>query len=333
MQKIKIDVSRQYDVILGKDILQNLPALLRERAITGKTIVITDNNVDKLYKIPSDLKFVIPHGEESKNLKTYSDIMEFLSTSRIQRRDTIIALGGGVVGDLAGFVAATYLRGIRFVQIPTTLLSIIDSSVGGKTGVNLPSGKNLVGAFWQPSLVIADITTLKTLPKAETLNGLGEMVKYGIILGGELWTLVKIIRGDFFGNLTESEIIRAIQLCIECKKKIVEKDEFEITGERAILNLGHTVGHAIEKLSNFEISHGIAVTTGIAAITDNKEILEVLQENDLIAAHSYDKKAVISAIMSDKKAFGDNILLEKIIDVGDCRMVETPIEKIKEILK
>ena len=257
-----------------------------------------------------------------------------MAENNLKRTDLLIALGGGVVGDLVGFCAATYLRGIKFVQIPTTLLSIIDSSVGGKTGVNLDSGKNLLGAFCQPALVVADIDTLKTLPKIEIESGLGELVKYGILAGEPLWDLIKQKR--FFD-------IETLALCIEYKRDIVEADPHE-AGVRKLLNLGHTFGHALEKLTKYTVPHGVAVAEGMLIIAkscvmknwlsedDFVQILEVLQDNTLLLMHEFSAEQVINAALNDKKSTATGITIVAIEGVGKCTLRDIPYEELEEFL-
>jgi 3-dehydroquinate synthase len=307
--------------------------------------IITDSNVNALYgeKVERQFsaagfrvcKFVIKPGESSKSLKTFSEILAFLCENQVRRTDVIAALGGGVVGDIAGFAAASYLRGINFVQIPTTLVAITDSSVGGKTGANLASGKNLVGAIYQPSLVIADTETLATLPEAEIKNGKGEIIKYGILAGGKLWGHVKS------GEFTIEEVLAQ---CINCKKEIVEADERE-ANTRRLLNLGHTFGHAIELLSNYKIPHGLAVAAGIkiiarasvthAGLSENAaaEIEDVLCKNDLVTRHNFSAEKLCQAAASDKKAGGGQITLVLIKEIGKCLLENFKIENLTEVIK
>lgn len=227
-----------------------------------EAVVVTDDTVRALYgqTVADSLGragvraqcFSFAPGEDSKSLATYGALMEFLAESQLTRAGAVVAVGGGVVGDLAGFAAATYLRGVRFVQVPTTLLAVVDSSVGGKTAVNLAAGKNLAGAFYQPSLVVVDMGTLHTLPPEEVANGLSEMVKYGAIADETLFAQMAS------GGYDEARAAR----CVEIKADFVRQDEHD-SGARQALNFGHTIGHAIERASNFLISHGRAVAIGM----------------------------------------------------------------------
>ncbi|MFA5449043.1 MAG: 3-dehydroquinate synthase [Clostridia bacterium] len=339
---IKVQASSEYDVILKSGALSSLGELCRP-LIKGDTIaVITDSNVDILYSQAAVLalreagfnviKFAFSAGEKSKNINTYAAILNFLAQNEVTRKDCIVALGGGVVGDIGGFVAATYLRGISYVQVPTTLLSIIDSSVGGKTGIDLVAGKNLAGAFYQPKLVVADTQTLKTLSKTEIKNGMGELLKYGILAGGKLWE--RLQKGD---ALTED----TLRLCIEYKRDIVEADERE-SGKRMLLNLGHTPAHAIEKLSDYGVPHGYAVGAGLAIIAKLSlkyglaasaydEIIKVIKREGLPLSHCYSAAQLAYAAANDKKSAGDNITLVLIRNIGDCFMQSFKHKELEEL--
>ena len=289
MKNIKVNVAKGYEVKLGNNILDNAGEMIKNITDAQKIAIITDDNVGSIYldRVQKSLKnanfevrsFSFVPGEKSKNSKTYISILEFLGESKLTRDDLIVALGGGVVGDMAGFAAATYLRGIDFVQIPTTLLAAVDSSVGGKTGIDLECGKNLAGAFCQPQLVICDIECLATLKKETMIDGFAEVIKYGAIFDLDFFALLENFgvskKGDFDLNLMSDEdkniLMDIISKCIEFKAAIVERDALD-KGERLSLNFGHTVGHAIEQMTNFEISHGCAISMGmvIAAQISNK---------------------------------------------------------------
>ncbi len=269
MKRIKVHASKDYDIIIGKELLDSAGKLCRE-ALGGicRLCLITDDIVAPLYldRVHQALEragfdvfyYVIPHGEDSKSAENLIELLEILGESHLTRSDALVALGGGVVGDLTGFVAATYLRGIRFVQIPTTLLAAVDSSVGGKTAINLQAGKNLAGAFHQPSLVLCDTDTLDTLPSHIFADGCAEVIKYGVINDRALF--------DSLSAGLQKNIAEIIAACVESKAAIVEQDEFD-QDTRQLLNFGHTVGHAIELCSEFSISHGSAVSMGMVLIT------------------------------------------------------------------
>jgi 3-dehydroquinate synthase len=266
--------SRSYPIFIGAKILADLGVHCAQNQLGRRCVIISDENVAPLYasKAAASLRkagvepllMKVPAGETSKNIKMFQSCCDVLAGHRLERASFIIALGGGVVGDLAGFVAAAYLRGIAFVQVPTTLLSQVDSSVGGKVGVNLAAGKNLVGAFHQPRLVLCDLATLRTLPPREFRSGLAEVIKYGIIYDVTLFArlvrdLPKLLRRD--SNVLAEVVAR----CCEIKADIVRQDEME-TGLRAILNFGHTIGHAIEAISGYgKYLHGEAISIGQVA--------------------------------------------------------------------
>ena len=262
----------RYEIHIGNGTLKHVGYLLRATgANPGSHVAIVSNPVVAPLYAPQinealrsagfqPFECLIPDGEAHKTLVTVETLYEQFLAGGLDRTGTVLALGGGVTGDVAGFAAATFMRGVRFVQVPTTLLSMVDASVGGKTGVDLPAGKNLVGAFKQPSLVVIDPTVLATLPTAEIRSGLAETIKHGIIGAPDLFA--ELEAGTNHSLFPPSRIARALQV----KIAIVEEDPFE-QGHRAILNLGHTVGHALEKLSNFKLSHGEAVSIGIVAAT------------------------------------------------------------------
>lgn len=346
MKKIRVNASKSYDILISKGLLDDIGGRLKSAVNAKKIMIVSDKTVWELYggRAEKSLKaagfsacnFVFPAGEKSKNLKTYGEILNALAISNFDRNDAILALGGGVTGDLAGFAAATYMRGISLIQAPTTLLSIIDSSVGGKTGIDLEAGKNLAGAFYQPDLVIADTETLKTLPEEEIRNGKGELVKYAILRGGELWNLVE--NGE-----TPVDNERLLELCVTYKKDTVEGDERE-SGLRKLLNLGHTVGHAIEKLSGYGVSHGAAVAAGIAVIakaslrlglseTEHGKIIFVLKKHNLYSETGYTPKELAEAACNDKKSDGDYITLVTVAGIGDCRLTRIRRGELEEFLK
>ncbi|MDO4265414.1 MAG: 3-dehydroquinate synthase [Eubacteriales bacterium] len=343
MRTVKVDAGKSYEVLIGNGLLPDTGALVK-KAVPGakKAAVITDDIVNDLYEktVSASLSsagfevcsFVFPNGEASKNAATYINMLNFLAENRLTRTDVVIALGGGVTGDMAGFAAATYLRGIRFVQIPTTLLAAVDSSVGGKTGMDLPAGKNLAGAFWQPSLVICDCKTLDTLTPEIFADGVAESVKYGILASRPLFELFE--RGDVRERLPEM-----IEECVSIKRDVVMEDEFD-NGKRQLLNLGHTIGHAIEKKSEFGITHGhavaigtviaanIAVSLGILAAEDAERIRMTLSRQSLPTDTDYDPKELAQIALSDKKRRGDTITLILPEQIGSCRLYKVPVSEL-----
>ncbi len=265
IDKVTINTCRSYDVLIGGGLLNDIGQLLHNVSKARRVMLITDNNVDALYgdatfRLLEDSRFevfryVFQNNMTSKTLKTLEDVLEYSAEQHMQRNDLMLALGGGVTGDITGFAASVYMRGISFVQIPTTLLAAVDASVGGKTAVNLRHGKNLIGTFWQPKLVVVDTDIIRSLSDTVFNNGMSEVIKHGII--GDKLILNYINEGTVIDNLDQ-----LIRRNIEVKRDILERDEFE-SGIRMKLNFGHTVAHAIEKLSDYEISHGVAVGTGM----------------------------------------------------------------------
>jgi 3-dehydroquinate synthase len=331
--------NRSYAIKIAPGLLKQLGGECARLKLGDRCAIITDTNVGKIFAKAAYESLVkagfepslitVPSGEKSKNLRTVHNCHDQLAEQRLERKSFIIALGGGVVGDLAGFVAATYLRGIPFVQVPTTLLAQVDSSVGGKTGVNLRAGKNLVGAFYQPRLVLCDLETLKTLPEREFRAGLAEVVKYGVIYDAKLFAqLEHEMPGILRRNLkTLSQIIAR---CCEIKAEVVSLDETE-NGLRAILNFGHTIGHAIENSSGYgKFLHGEAIAIGqVAAAKLSQKILGLRQDEAArieklflnaglpvgIKLNSARRKKLFAAMLLDKKVSGGEVkfvLAEKI---------------------
>lgn len=347
MQTITVRASREYDVFIGKDILSQAGKLTAERIAGRKAAIISDTNVWPIYGNlvaesfeAADFRvdhYQIQPGEESKNLSTYAQLLDFLVQKQVGRDDVIVALGGGVVGDLAGFAAATYLRGVAYIQLPTSLLAMVDSSVGGKTAVNLPGGKNLAGAFYQPSMVLCDTKTLDTLPEENFREGCAEVIKYAILYDEAL-----------FDHLMQHKLAfdrdAVIGRCIALKSNVVAQDEFD-RGQRKLLNLGHTFGHAIEYLHNFEISHGNAVAVGITlaakaahhmgicTIASTAQILEILQKFDLPVETEYSAFELCSAAVADKKRTGNKVDLILPVAIGNCQIAPTSFEDLQSIME
>lgn len=319
----------QYDVIVGADLLPHLRELA---GVAGPLAVVTDSNVGPLYAnqiVDADCVFTVPAGEQFKTLATVQTIYDRLLAAGLDRKGTIVALGGGVVGDMAGFAAATYMRGVAFVQCPTSLLAMVDASVGAKTGVDLPQGKNLVGAFKQPTAVLADITTLKTLPSAELAAGMAEVVKHGLIANPNL--IERLMIDDL--RLDQSSIINHQSLIVEAiqvKRDVVQEDPFE-QGRRAALNLGHTFGHAIEQVSVYAIRHGEGVAMGLVAAANLSARLEYCDpglqtriEAVLTRLHlptripaNLPHETLFRAMGSDKKKAAGQLRFVLLRDVGD----------------
>ena len=344
MKKIHINASAPYDVLLGSGLLQTAGSLLKSVCRSDRVVIVTDDIVNGFYAEAlkgslekedfSALKYVISHGEKAKNFLTLENLLNFLAKNEIHRNDTIIALGGGVVGDLAGFAAAIYLRGIAVVQIPTTLLAMVDSAIGGKTGIDLPAGKNLVGAFHQPKLVIADTDTLQTLPPQELAAGMGEIIKYGVIG-----------KNGILDHIGQDDLEEQIAACMELKAGIVAQDEFDQNGVREILNAGHTVGHAIEKLSGYAVPHGKAVALGLAAearmavelgiaeMPVYERIFSTVNRCGLYEKLPYSPAELTQAMGSDKKNRGKGITFILPVEIGRCVRRELTAQQVEELLK
>ena len=345
MKTIHVDASKKYDVMIGNGILDSAGELCKEAIGVSRGVIITDSNVDVLYskRLEASLssvgfeikKYVFEAGEKSKNTATLVDILEFLADDELTRCDCIFALGGGVVGDISGFAASVYLRGIKFVQIPTTLLAAVDSSVGGKTGVDLKAGKNLAGAFHQPSLVICDPLLLNTLAPEIFADGMAEVIKYGVINDKVLFDTLK--------NGVKDNIEEIIASCVENKSKIVKADEFD-TGMRQLLNLGHTIGHSIEKLSNFSISHGSAVAIGMVIITRAAvaqglcdvtaldELISLIQKTGLPTECPFLAGELAAVALSDKKRQRDTINLVVPYAIGDTRLLTISVDELEAFI-
>lgn len=332
MKTITVNTSKVYDVCLGKGLIRQLPSLIAPFCKGRKVGIITDDNVDALYAcaVKDDLekqgyqvsKFVFPYGEESKNINTLSDILEYFASCHFTRKDIFLSIGGGVVGDITGLAAAMYMRGIQFIQVPTTLLSQVDASVGGKTAVDLKAGKNLIGAFWQPVRVVADTQVIADLPQDIFAEGMAEVIKSDLIANAGIvnWT----IKGEVNNHLEE-----IIEACIQMKRSVVEQDEYETKGLRKVLNMGHTVAHAIERLSHYQISHGVAVGTGLvweAMIAHVlglcneqmvQEIKQAVKQYGLLIEVPYTISDMVYAMRSDKKNEDQDIIFMFPITYGN----------------
>lgn len=345
MRTVTVNASSKYDIVIGKGLLDSIGEYAKNTVGVCKACVVTDDTVNELYasRVENSLtasgfeitKFVIAHGEASKSTANLIELVEFLAENRLTRSDVVIALGGGVVGDLSGFAAAIYLRGIRFIQIPTTLLAAVDSSVGGKTAVDLIAGKNLAGAFHQPSLVLCDYETLDTLEASTFADGCAEVIKYGVINDRTLF--------DSFKNGIKNNIENVIAECVIRKADIVNKDEFD-KGCRQLLNLGHTVGHAIEALSSFEISHGSAVSIGMVIVTkisvslglceksELDELTELLRSVGLPTECPYTADELASIATADKKRLGEYISFIIPQKIGDSRPMKVSISELADFI-
>lgn len=342
MTTVTVRASRPYEVTIGRGLLDTVGRQAAGQWKGRSAAVVSDSTVAPLYlnRVKDSLEragfrvhsFVFPAGEDQKNGGTYLKLLEFLAARRLTRADGLIALGGGVVGDLAGFAAATFLRGIGFLQLPTTLLAAVDSSVGGKTAIDLTNGKNLAGAFYQPQAVLCDLDTVDTLPAEVFADGCAEVIKYGMI--GDPALLARLETVDFRADPEE-----LVARCVAQKRDLVEQDEFD-TGARQLLNLGHTLGHGVEACSGYTVSHGRAVAIGMTLVTRAAvafgrcpaEVLprlrRLLERYGLPDATAYSAQALYEKTLSDKKRSGDTISLVVPIAWGASQLVRIPVSEL-----
>ena len=348
MKRIQVTASKNYEVLVGRGLLQELGVHIQNLTKANKVAIVSDSNVWPIYgqravKSLEDagfcgtVSYVFPAGEESKNGETFLSLLNFLATEKLTRSDCIVALGGGVVGDMTGFVAATYLRGIDYIQVPTTVLAAVDSSVGGKTAIDLPAGKNLAGAFYQPKLVLCDIDTLNTLPGDIFRDGCAEIIKYGVLYDPQLFAHLEEFGLDF-----DREDV--ISRCIELKRDVVAADEFD-RGERQKLNLGHTIGHSVEANSHFTVSHGKAVAIGMAIVSRASAkqnicsaqtaaaIEEILRKFNLPTDTADSAAAIYESALSDKKRFGNTVNLIIPVKIGSCIIHTVTTEALKTFIE
>lgn len=314
---------------------------IRETCSKARTVaLVTDSTVDRLHgdAAVKELettglrveRIVFPAGERSKTLETYAELVRGFAALGLTRSDAVVALGGGVVGDLAGFAAATYMRGIDVIQVPTSLLAMVDSSIGGKTGADIPEGKNLVGAFHLPKRVVRDVKYLETLPMAEMKNGYAEMIKTAVLFDPKLFAGLKAIAGQ---SGVPATLPAMIETCAQWKERVVAAD-FREGGQRKLLNLGHTFGHAIEKVSDFAIPHGEAVAMGLRIV--GRKVPEVGEILDLFGFGRYageKVEEVLASIRNDKKVSGASVDLIVPESVGRCKIVPTPLSEIEGWLR
>lgn len=347
MKTIHVNTGSPYDIYIERDILDCCGKIIKEVSSAQKVTVITDSNVAPLYKWRvlnalaeeglTATAHVFQAGEQSKNLNTVAEMYNTLAEFKMTRKDIIIALGGGVTGDMAGFAAATYLRGIDFIQIPTSLLAQVDSSVGGKTGVDIVHGKNLVGAFYQPKAVLIDPNTLNTLPDKFICDGMAEVIKYGCIKDCAFFD--ELAKGTALDNIED-----VIERCVTIKRDVVSRDERE-SGERMLLNFGHTLGHAIEKIYNFTgITHGMAVAIGMVLITKAAErrgitqngtadkISEVCKKYGLPTTDNASFEEIASSAQTDKKTVGTDINLVLLDKIGSSFTKKVRLDNLLDFI-
>lgn len=335
---------RSYPIVLGHGVLAETGVWLKEVAPPGRCALVTNPTVGALYADTvirsaaaagfEPVRIDVPDGEEHKNLASLARIYDGLVDAALERNSPLLALGGGVVGDLAGFAAATYLRGIPYLQLPTTLLAQVDSSVGGKTGIDHPRGKNLIGAFYQPRAVLIDLATLRTLPRRQLLAGFAEVVKYGAILDAELFAFLEQELAQVLA-LDTAVLQHVVRRCCELKAQVVERDERE-SGERAVLNFGHTIGHALESVTGYtRFLHGEAVAIGMVAEArvsaalglcrpEVVERLRALLERAGLPVElpaDIDREKLAGAIELDKKVRGGKVKFVALEALGRTRFV------------
>ncbi len=342
---IRVEAGGGYDVVIERGLLAQAGARVRAVCRGEKLCLVTDDRVETLYarEVEASLrgagyrveKFVFPNGEASKTPETWLRLVRFLAEKGFDGADTVVALGGGVPGDLAGFAAASYRRGIGFVQLPTTLLAAVDASVGGKTAVDLPEGKNLLGAFYQPRLVLCDCGSFSTLAPETRRDGCAEIIKYGMLCAPEL---LETLRDP--ARASDEDVVAR---CVEIKRDFVERDERD-RGERKKLNLGHTVGHAAELLSGFAVTHGCAVAVGMAVVTracvrrglcppeTAQTLLPLLEAYGLPTRTDFSAAQLAEAMRADKKRAGDAIDLIVPRGVGCCEIRPTPLAELESFV-
>ena len=337
--KLTMKLNRSgYDIILKRGCLSNLHQFTNVQ--NRKVFVLTDSGVPAQYaqtvaaQCPDSTVYTVPQGEGSKSLKVYGQVLQAMLEFGMTRKDLLVAVGGGVVGDLGGFCAATFMRGIEFAQCPTTTLSQVDSSIGGKTAVDLGETKNIVGAFWQPCVVLIDPDTLDTLPRRQYVNGLAEALKAGIIADPELFALFE--KGHVEDNIEEI-IYRSLQV----KKRVVEQDERE-NGMRACLNFGHTIGHGIEAVKGIRgrrtngLYHGECVALGMLPMIEDKQLVKrtraVMRTLGLPVRTGVDKHKVLGYMQHDKKSRGDSITVIRVPGLGCWRADKIAVSELGGLL-
>ena len=344
METVQVTASRDYGVHIGSGLLDTCGEQIAAVTASRRCALVTDSTVAPLYarRVEASLRgagitpctYVFPAGERHKTLATYGAILEFLAEQKLTRSDFVVALGGGVTGDMAGFAAATYQRGIDYIQMPTTFLAASDSSVGGKTAVDLPAGKNLVGAFWPPRLVLCDCDTFQTLPEDTFADGVAETLKHGLIADAAFF--------DFLMKEPIRDHLPAVvKRNVEIKAAVVAEDERE-RGKRKLLNFGHTLGHAIEKCSGYRVSHGHAVATGMVLAARAAEalgyggqgtleaVLAACERYGLPTACPYSAGELYPAAIGDKKRSGGHIDVVVLREVGRAETVRLDLEGLRE---
>ena len=337
MKTVEVKLSQRYEIKIGQGLLSqcgDLTAAVKKPCVAA---MVSDDIVYNLYGETvkasyekagfSLVTFILPNGEQSKNFDMLEEVLEFMAGCQITKSDLVIALGGGVVGDLTGFAAAIYQRGVPYLQIPTTLLAAVDSSVGGKTGVDLKVGKNLAGAFYQPIAVFCDTETFKTLPQAVFNDGLCEVIKYGCIADESLFAA--LLDGDVSDKISD-----IVETCVTIKSGIVMRDEFDLN-ERRLLNFGHTAGHAIEHLSDYSIPHGRAVAMGMRIMAQNAdwtgELLKIFQKYGIDSDCPYTASELARQALADKKRSGGVITLVMLEQIGKAYLKTIDVDELENV--
>ena len=353
--RIHVKASKEYDVVIGSGMLSRAGSLIKEVVPKAtKILIVSETNVAPLYldTIKSNIanegievfEMIFEAGEKSKNINTIAGMWAVMAKAGFTRTDAVVALGGGVTGDMAGFAAATFLRGISVVQIPTSLLAQVDASVGGKTGIDLPEGKNQVGAFHQPSIVIEDTDCLKTLSTEKFTEGLGEVIKYAFIMDKELYDILEGYENKMDLQNDPVMLTKIVTMCVRDKADVINSDEFD-TGRRQILNYGHTIGHVIERDSGFAKDHGVCVAKGMGIMIDaclatggmNKDthdkMMNLIRSYGLPADDDITPEAAIAGIMNDKKKRGNTISLILVNRIGEAEIVPMTPDEVLDLLR
>ena len=358
MDRIDIQASTGYEVLIGTGLIDSCGTHIRECLIRAqKALIVTDTNVAPLYlaRVKSSLEregfsvweYVFEAGEEKKNIESIAGMWAVMAKDEFTRTDVVVSLGGGVATDMGGFAAATFLRGIKVVQIPTSLLAMADAAIGGKTGIDLPQGKNLVGAFHQPSMVIEDTDCLSTLSPETFTEGMAEVIKYAFIMDPELYEMLSGIASEGRAMTLQEDIDTVTKILIRCvkdKAEVITEDEHD-NGRRQILNYGHTVGHVIERNSNFTLAHGVCVAKGMGIITDAclkagltteetaASIKELISAYGLPTGDPITAEEAVSGAMNDKKKRGEKISVILVNEIGKAEIKKMTPEEFTEFLR
>ena len=356
MIRTRVKASKEYEVLTGSGLLDTCGKVMRDVSPNSrKVLIVTETNVAKLYlgavKASAEEEgfevydYIFKAGEASKNINSIAGMWGVMAKAGFTRTDLVVGLGGGVTTDMAGFAAATFLRGINVVQIPTSLLAMVDASVGGKTGIDLPEGKNQVGAFWQPSAVIEDTDCLRTLPDELFAEGMAETIKYAFIMDTALYDLLKENSGRGIGIREDAALMeKIVGMCVQDKAEVIMSDEFD-NGRRQTLNFGHTVGHVIERNSNFTKPHGICVAKGMGIIIDAsvaagtlapdeaEKMKKLTEAYGLPVEDEITPEEALEGAMNDKKKRGDTLSVIVVDKIGDSKIVKMSPEEYVSFLK